>query len=137
MFTAALTDNRFNAGDARLNHPRFQGENFERNLRLVELVKTLAAAKGCTAAQLALAWVIAQNEVQEDLHVEQTGAPPAKGFCIAPIPGTKRRTYLEQNLAALDVRLSRSDLSMIEGYFAPGAAAGLRYPENRLKELGR
>ncbi len=96
--------------DFRRNNPRFQGENFNRNLRLVEQVRALAAEKGCTAAQLALAWVLAQGED------------------IVAIPGTKRRSRLEENLGALQVRLSREDLETLDKVFPLGAAAGTRYP---------
>ena len=96
--------------DFRRNHPRFQGENFTRNLQLVEHVRSLAARKGCTPAQLALAWVLAQGED------------------IVPIPGTKTRRRLEENLGALTVRLDAADLEAIGQVFPPGAAAGTRYP---------
>jgi len=91
--------------------PRFQDENFARNLALVEKVKQLAETKGVTASQVALAWVLAQGED------------------IIPIPGTKRRTYLDQNIAALDVVLSAAELAELDRAFPPDAAAGLRYPE--------
>ncbi len=91
--------------------PRFAEENFTRNLALVDAVKQLAAAKGVTASQVALAWVLAQGED------------------IIPIPGTKRRTYLDQNIAALDVVLSAAELAELDRAFPPDAAAGLRYPE--------
>jgi aryl-alcohol dehydrogenase-like predicted oxidoreductase len=97
--------------DYRRMSPRFQGDNFQKNLDLVARVQEIAKAKGCTASQLALAWVL------------------AKGADIAPIPGTKRRKYLEENVGALDVRLSQADLARIEEVTPPGAAAGLRYPE--------
>ncbi len=80
-------------GDFRKNHPRFQGENLQRNLKLVDGIKKLAEEKGCTAAQLALAWVLAQGET------------------IVPIVGTKRRSYLNENLAALEVSLTPADLA--------------------------
>lgn len=131
MLTGALTNTEsLTEGDARRAHPRFQGENFERNLRLAEAVGQLAALKGCTPAQLALAWVLAQNETEE----ADRAAP---GFGVVPIPGTKRRRYIEQNAAALDVNLSRDDLANIARVFAPGAASGPRYPANRMRELGR
>ncbi|WP_266156316.1 aldo/keto reductase [Dyella silvatica] len=101
----------FAEDDYRRNSPRFQGENFARNLALVEKVKALATRKACTPAQLALAWVLAQ------------------GDDIVPIPGTKRRKYLEQNLAALDVTLSSTDLADITAVFPTDAIAGSRYPE--------
>jgi aryl-alcohol dehydrogenase-like predicted oxidoreductase len=94
----------------RLHSPRFAGENFVKNLELVEEVKRLAAAKGIAASQLALAWVLAQ------------------GDDVIPIPGTKRRRYLDENMAALDVALSASELAQLNAIFPPDAAAGLRYP---------
>jgi aryl-alcohol dehydrogenase-like predicted oxidoreductase len=99
----------FAADDYRRASPRFQGENFVKNLALVDKVKQLAAAKNCTAAQLALAWVLAQGE-----H-------------LVPIPGTKRVATLEENLGALDVNLSVDDLAQIEAVFPRDAAAGPRY----------
>jgi aryl-alcohol dehydrogenase-like predicted oxidoreductase len=133
MLTASLTSSEFQPGDARLAHPRFQGENFQHNLRLAAMIEEFARAKGCTAAQLALAWVTTQNEESA------TGEAPAaaRGFGIVPIPGTKRRTWLEQNVDALRVRLSPGDLSTLDRIFAPGVASGTRYPEGRMKELGR
>lgn len=118
--------------DARQRNPRFVGENFEQNRRLMEMLGQLAAAKGCTPAQLSLAWVIARNDPPD-----ASLPPAAKGFAVIPIPGTKRRKWLEQNAACVGVHLSPNDLAMIERYFAPGAAAGDRYPPNRMAELGR
>jgi aryl-alcohol dehydrogenase-like predicted oxidoreductase len=97
--------------DYRRFAPRFQGENFAKNAALVARVEEIARAKGCMPAQLALAWVLAQ------------------GPEIVPIPGTKRRCYLEENVGALGVRLSQQDLRRIEEVAPRGAAAGLRYPE--------
>jgi aryl-alcohol dehydrogenase-like predicted oxidoreductase len=99
------------ADDYRRMSPRFQGENFDKNLLLVERIREMAAAKGCTPAQLALAWVLGQ------------------GNDIVPIPGTKRRKYLQENLAALAVRLTPLDRARIDEIAPKGAAAGLRYPE--------
>ncbi|MGZ3444817.1 MAG: aldo/keto reductase [Myxococcaceae bacterium] len=99
----------FAPDDFRRNNPRFEGENFQKNLALVEEVGTLARQKGCTPGQLALAWVMAQ------------------GDDVVPIPGTKRRRYLEENLGALEVRLTREDLASIEAAFPKGATAGGRY----------
>jgi aryl-alcohol dehydrogenase-like predicted oxidoreductase len=96
--------------DYRRHSPRFQGEAFQRNLDLVRAIEEMAQAKGCTPAQLALAWVLAQ------------------GDDIVPIPGTKRRTYLDDNLGALDVTLSEIDLRRIDEILPPGAASGERYP---------
>ena len=98
------------ADDYRRHSPRFQGENFTRNLALAEQVQQLAAAHGCTASQIALAWVLAQ------------------GDDIIPIPGTKRRRYLDENIGALDVVLSPAELATLEAAFPVDAAAGLRYP---------
>ncbi|HBS28069.1 MAG TPA: aldo/keto reductase [Phycisphaerales bacterium] len=131
MLTGTVTNNEsFAPTDARRGHPRFQGENFEANLRLVEEVRMMGEAKGCSAAQLALAWVAAQNDAPESEDA-------AEGFSIVPIPGTKRRRYLEQNVAALDVHLSRHDLATLDRLFPPGAAAGERYPAHRMSEVGR
>jgi len=109
--------------DYRRNAPRFQGENFGRNLQLVAQVEALAHTKGCTAAQLALAWVLAQQRVHN--------------LAIVPIPGTKRRTYLEQNVAALNVTLDRADLERLEAAFPHGSAAGPRYPETMMGWVNR
>ncbi|HEY0206042.1 MAG TPA: aldo/keto reductase [Acetobacteraceae bacterium] len=106
-------------GDFRLTAPRFQGENLQRNLVLVDEIAALAAAKGCTAAQLSLAWVLAQ------------------GDDIVPIPGTKHRTYLEQNVAALDVVLTPDDLRRLDQAMPPGAAAGTRYAAAQMGALNR
>ncbi|MGD0381053.1 MAG: aldo/keto reductase [Acidimicrobiales bacterium] len=95
--------------DFRRHNPRFQGENFEKNLQLVERVKDIATAKGVGASQLALAWVLAQ------------------GDDVVPIPGTKRRTYLEQNVAADDISLTDEDLRRIDEVLPVGSAAGDRY----------
>ncbi|MGD0947164.1 MAG: aldo/keto reductase [Candidatus Binatia bacterium] len=105
--------------DFRRYSPRFQEENFAKNLALVARVEEIARAKGCTAAQLALAWVLAQ------------------GDDIVPIPGTKRRSYLEENLGALSVRLSAEDLARLDAACPRGAAAGPRYPEAMMQFVGR
>ena len=107
------------ADDYRRNNPRFQGENFERNLELVRSVEEIARERKVTPAQLALAWVLAQ------------------GDDIVPIPGTKQVRYLEQNAAATDVELSADDLQRIEAVFPAGAAAGTRYPEAGLRTVHR
>jgi aryl-alcohol dehydrogenase-like predicted oxidoreductase len=99
------------AGDARRRHPRFQDENFRRNHATAERVWDLAAKKGVTPAQLALAWLL------------------ARGKDIVPIPGTKRRSYLEQNLAALSIRLSAAEVSELNEAFPVGVTAGTRYPD--------
>ena len=101
--------------DYRRLSPRFQGENFGRNLELVGRVKKIAEEKGCTPAQLALAWVLAQ------------------GRDVIPIPGTKRRSYLEQNAAAMDLTLTQKDLRRIEEVAPRGAAKGSRYPEEMMR----
>jgi len=101
--------------DYRRFSPRFQGENFQKNLDLVHRVEEIAQKKGCQPSQLALAWVLAQDEN------------------IVPIPGTKRRKYLEENVAAINVKLTSEDLRRINEVFPTGAAAGLRYPEHMMK----
>ncbi len=105
--------------DYRRNSPRFQGENFEKNLELVKHIERLASEKGCTPSQLALAWVLAQGED------------------IVPIPGTKRRKYLEQNVAALEVRLTPEDLRRIDEIAPKNVAAGTRYPEAGMAAVNR
>jgi len=107
------------ADDYRRNAPRFQGEAFARNLELVAEIEAMAKHKGCTPAQLALAWVLAQGED------------------IVPIPGTKRRTYLEENLGALDVVLTDDDLKRIDEVLPPGAATGTRYAAPQMAALNR
>jgi aryl-alcohol dehydrogenase-like predicted oxidoreductase len=106
-------------GDRRRDHPRFQGENFGRNLDLVARIDSLARRKGCTPAQLALAWVLARGED------------------IVPIPGTKRRRYLDENLAAADLALAAGDLAALDEAVPDGAAAGARYPEAGMRAVGR
>ena len=107
------------ADDSRRNYPRFQGANFQKNLDLVEAVKQLAEKKGCTPGQFALAWVLAQ------------------GKNIVPIPGTKRRKYLEENVGALDVNLTPEDLGAIERVWPQGAASGPRYSEAQARLVDR
>jgi aryl-alcohol dehydrogenase-like predicted oxidoreductase len=109
----------FEDGDYRRNSPRFQGENFDRNLALVEQVNAIAADKGVTPGQLALAWVLAQ------------------GDDLVPIPGTKRLPYLEENLGALDVVLSAEDLARIDAVFPVDVAAGMRYPAASIGSVHR
>ena len=112
FLTGAITKPEdFDADDYRRHSPRFQGENFARNLSLVEQVQALAARKGCTPAQLALAWVLAQ------------------GQDIVAIPGTRRRSRLDENLGTLQVELSAAELAAIDAVFPPDAASGPRYPE--------
>jgi aryl-alcohol dehydrogenase-like predicted oxidoreductase len=116
---AFKTPEDFEASDYRRFSPRFQGENFYKNLELVNKVKSLAEAKGCTASQLALAWVLAQGET------------------LVPIPGTKHRKYLEQNVGALEVTLSEAELKEIDAIFPPDAAAGLRYPAEMMGSVNK
>jgi aryl-alcohol dehydrogenase-like predicted oxidoreductase len=103
--------------DWRRNNPRFQGENFQRNLELVKLIESLAATKGCTASQLALAWLLAQGED------------------VFPIPGTTKVHRLEENIGALNVNLTKEDLAEIDRCFPPDAATGTRYPEAGMRVL--
>jgi aryl-alcohol dehydrogenase-like predicted oxidoreductase len=107
----------FAADDFRRLSPRFQGDNFQRNLTLVDHINTIAAEKGCKPAQLALAWVLAQGED------------------IVAIPGTKRRSYLEENFGALQVQLTADDLQRIDAIAPHGVAAGERYPEATMRLL--
>ena len=118
FLTGALNSpDDFGADDYRRFSPRFQGENFAKNLRLVEQVKALAADKGVTAGQLALAWVLAQGDY------------------IIPIPGTKRRTYLQENVEAVSISLSAQELAALDAIFPADATAGLRYPKEVLAML--
>jgi len=105
--------------DFRRHSPRFSGENFARNLKLVGRIEDMAAQKDCTPAQLALAWVLGQ------------------GDDLVPIPGTKRRRYLDENIGALQVSLSDAEKAEIDAILPPGAAAGTRYPEAAMAMLGR
>jgi aryl-alcohol dehydrogenase-like predicted oxidoreductase len=107
------------ADDWRRNMPRFQGANFERNLNLVSHIETLSRQKGCRPSQLALAWL---------LH---------RGKDIVPIPGTKRRTYLEENAGALDVTLTAEDMAEIDRRAPSGVAIGTRYPEQGMRTVNR
>ena len=109
----------FSDDDYRRRQPRFQGENFARNLALVDAVRSVADANGVTPAQLALAWVLARGED------------------IVPIPGTKRRRYLDQNISALEIVLSAADLAAIDAAFPAGAVAGTRYPAGMMALLDR
>jgi aryl-alcohol dehydrogenase-like predicted oxidoreductase len=105
--------------DYRRHSPRFQGENFQKNLDLVARVETIATEKKCTPGQLALAWLLAQGED------------------IIPIPGTKRRSYLEENAGALQVKLTEEDLRRIDEVAPHGAASGARYPESMMAMVNR
>jgi len=109
----------FAPDDYRRHSPRFQGENFDKNLKLVSHLRELAQLKGVTASQLALAWVLAQ------------------GDDLVPIPGTKRVKYLEENVGALDVKLSADELRHLDELLPLGAAAGTRYPEAMMGMVGR
>ncbi|WP_394843796.1 aldo/keto reductase [Pendulispora brunnea] len=103
--------------DYRRHNPRFQGENFQKNLDLVTQIEGLAKEKGCTASQLALAWVL------------------SRGDFVVPIPGTKRRKYLEQNVAALEVTVTAEDVKAIDAVFPPSAASGQRYAPHMMAIL--
>lgn len=118
ILTGQVKNADFGPKDFRRISPRFQGENFQKNLQLVDRVEKLAAEKRCTPAQLALAWVLAQ------------------GPDVVPIPGTKRRTYLEQNLGALDLSLTSADLREIDEALPRGVAVGARYPDEYMVRLG-
>ena len=109
----------FAADDQRRNQPRFQGENFARNLELVRRISEIAARKHCTPGQLALAWVLAQ------------------GADLVPIPGTRRRRNLDENLAALEVTLNPAELAEIETIFPADAVAGPRYPAQMMNLTAR
>lgn len=111
------TANDFDAADYRRYSPRFQGENFNKNLELVKKIRELANTKNCTPSQLALAWVMAQGDY------------------IFPIPGTKRIKYLEENAGAVNVQLSSEELTAIAEIFPKDAASGLRYPEQMMGSL--
>ena len=106
-------------GDYRRNDPRYTGENFDRNVAAAEKVNAVAEAKGVKPGQIALAWLL------------------AKGDDIAPIPGTKRRTYLEENVAAADIRLSPDDVAALDAALPPGSIAGPRYTENQMAMVDR
>ena len=107
------------AGDRRNDHPRFQGENLTRNIELLKPLEEIAAAKGCTPAQIALAWLLAQGED------------------IVPIPGTKRRSYLEENVRGVDIQLDAAESAQLNAAFAPGSTAGTRYPPKQMSNMGR
>jgi aryl-alcohol dehydrogenase-like predicted oxidoreductase len=103
--------------DRRGVHPRYQGENFEHNRKLVEKIEAIADEKKCKSSQLVLAWLLAQ------------------GTDIVPIPGTKRKERLDENLGALEVKLTPEDVARLSAAIPPGAAAGLRYPENAMQRV--
>ncbi|HEX2725558.1 MAG TPA: aldo/keto reductase [Beijerinckiaceae bacterium] len=106
------------AKDRRRDMPRFQGDNLNKNVGLLETLKSLAAKENCTPAQLALAWLLAKRDF------------------VVPLPGSKQRRWLEENAAAADVKPSRETLAALDRAFPPGAAAGTRYPEPQMKRLG-
>ncbi|WP_425607649.1 aldo/keto reductase [Candidatus Chlorohelix allophototropha] len=107
----------FEEGDYRRHQPRFQGENFQKNLELVAAVEKLAEEKGAKASQVALAWLL------------------AKGLDIIPIPGTKRQKYLEENMGAIQVKLTEAEVALLENVFKPGVGAGTRYPETAMRAV--
>jgi aryl-alcohol dehydrogenase-like predicted oxidoreductase len=120
FLTGAITKPEdFADDDYRKHTPRFQGENFYKNLQLVDKVKELANAKGASPTELALAWVLAQGEY------------------IVPIPGTKRRKYLEENAAAVVITLTQEELKQLNDIFPKDAAAGARYPESMMSAVNR
>ena len=104
--------------DRRRDHPRFHADNLQRNVGLLGALREVAEARGCTPAQVALAWLLAQ------------------GKDIVPIPGTKRRTFLEENAAAVEIRLEPADLEALDAAFPPGITAGDRYPAGQMKRVG-
>jgi len=111
------TQKDFEPGDYRQNSPRFQGENFDRNLVILKSIEELAVEKRCSAAQLALAWLL------------------ARGDDVVPIAGTKRRSYLEQNVGALQISLTATDLLRLDQAAPPGATAGARYPQQAMHRV--
>ena len=116
---AVRAQDQFEPGDYRQASPRFTGDNFAKNLKLVEKVKDIAARKAVTPSNIALAWLL------------------SRGDHIVPLFGTKRRKYLEENIAALDVVLTAADLAEIDAAFPPGAAAGARYPDSAIESVNR
>ncbi|MCW5605317.1 MAG: aldo/keto reductase, partial [Burkholderiales bacterium] len=119
FLTAAIkTPDALLPKDQRREHPRFSQENINKNNGLIKSIEDIAAARECTAAQVALAWLL------------------ARGDDIVPIPGTKRRNYLEQNCKAVNVELTTDDLAQLDKTFAPGVAAGTRYPDKQMRALG-
>jgi aryl-alcohol dehydrogenase-like predicted oxidoreductase len=118
ILTGQVKSTDFGPKDFRRMLPRFQGDNFQKNLKLVSFIEKMAAEKKCTPAQLALAWVLSRGED------------------MVPIPGTKRRTYLDQNLAALDISFTPDELRRIDEVAPRGVAVGARYPEEYMSRLG-
>jgi len=120
FLTGTITSaDSFGSGDNRGNYPRFSGENFNKNIALVKNVEAIAKSKGCTTAQIALAYVL------------------AKGIDFVPIPGTKRRKYLDQNAAAIGIDLTESDIQQLESAMPADEVAGARYGEQALAMVGR
>ncbi len=120
FFTGTLTKTEDLApDDVRRTHPRFQDENLKKNLPLLRVIEELAGEKKCTPAQLALAWVLAQ------------------GNDIVPIPGTKRRKYIEENVGAVNINLSAAEIARISSAVPPGAATGQRYPERTMAAVNK
>jgi aryl-alcohol dehydrogenase-like predicted oxidoreductase len=117
LLTATVNKAEDVASDRRADHPRFKGDNLARNRQLVNAIEAMAKKKGCTPAQVALAWLLAQ------------------GPDIVPIPGTKRKERLEENLHAIDVKLSPAEVAELSVAFPVGAAAGTRYPEGQMKTV--
>jgi aryl-alcohol dehydrogenase-like predicted oxidoreductase len=117
LLTATVNKAEDVASDRRADHPRFKGDNLSRNRHLVGAVEAMAAKKGATPAQVAIAWLLAQ------------------GPDIVPIPGTKHMGRLEENLGALAVKLSRDEVAELSAAFPVGAAAGTRYPEGQMKTV--
>jgi aryl-alcohol dehydrogenase-like predicted oxidoreductase len=104
--------------DRRRDMPRFQGDNFSKNFRMVETLKSLAARENCTPAQLALAWLLSRRDF------------------VVPLPGSKQRRWLEENVEAVELKPSADTLAALDRAFPSGAAAGTRYPEPQMKRLG-
>ena len=119
FLTGQIKKDQLADNDYRRNSPRFQGDNFTRNMELVARVEAMAKAKRCKPSQLALAWVLAQ------------------GDDIVPIPGTKRRSYLEENLGSLEVELTVNELQRLDELMPQGIAAGPRYPEDMMKAVNQ
>lgn len=118
FLTGQMQTPEFAPNDSRIKHPRFQGDNFFRNLELVQRIEAIAKEKRCTPAQLVLAWLLAQGEN------------------IIPIPGTRRKDRVQENAGALQVQLTGEDVARISAAVPPGAAAGPRYPEAQMRKLG-
>jgi aryl-alcohol dehydrogenase-like predicted oxidoreductase len=113
-----MEEGALGADDRRRQMPRFQGENLRKNVALLDVLGSVARARGCTPAQAAIAWLLSRGED------------------VIPIPGTKRRRYLEENAQAVNVRLTPDDLAALDRAFAPGVAAGTRYPAAQMKRVG-